>query len=544
MTAEPGVLGAVLRRQVDEAGDRAFLVCEDDRLSYRELSLRSTMLAKGLLATGVGRGTHVALLLPNGPDFAVAALAIARIGAVVVPLSTLSTAAELRDLLDRADVEVVIAAPVVRGRRLDELLVEAIGARPAPREPAAIRSTAVPTVRQLYFVADSDADSPTAGDRPVGGPVDAVLARATEIDDDLLAAVEADVHPGDPLVIVHTSGSTSAPKGVVHAHGPLLDHLRVLNELRSYRGDDVLFSNSPFFWIGGFAYTFLGTLVAGTTVLCSPQGEPGRVLDMMERERPTMCNGYAASALALAADPTFATRDLSSMRRGNLYALMPESARPADPALRTNMLGMTEGGSVVLSGPDERDLPEQLRGSFGRPTPDLEGRIVDRATGSDCEPGAIGELWLRGAPMMLGYYGVERGDAFDADQWFHTGDLVHRDEHDHWYFHGRGDDMIKSSGANVSPAEVAQAILDATGLEAIVFGLPDPDRGQLVAAAVILPVGQEAGPDAVQLRTYLEPLLSGYKIPRVVRVFATTQVPLRSSGKVDLGRLKELFDAG
>lgn len=451
------------------------------------------------------------MLLPNSTEFAVVALAVMRIGAVAVPMSTLSSVAELRTLIDGSDSRLLVASREVRGRRFDELVPEAIGSLP---------SVAAPNLQRVIWVDE------------LGG---------AGVSDELLAAVEERVRPTDPVVIVHTSGSTSAPKGVVHAHGALLDHLDVLNDLRAYGPGEVLFSNSPFFWIGGFAYTFLATLAAGATVLCSAAAEPAKVLDMMERERPTMCNGYAASATALAADPTFAGRDLSSMTRGNLYALMPDGSVPADPALRTNMLGMTEGGSVVMTGTvaeAENDLDERYRGSFGRPTPDLEARIVDRVSGLDCADGERGELWLRGPAMMLGYYGRDRSEVFDADGWFHTGDLVHRDADDHWYFHGRGDDMIKSAGANVSPAEVAEAIASATGLESVVLGIPDADKGQVVGV-VLLTDGE--GLDLASLVEVLRPLLSSYKLPRAVMTMRGTDVPLRSGGKMDLTALREKF---
>ena len=531
-------VGAVLRRWATESPDRTFLVCDDERLTYSELLEQSALVAKGLVAAGAGHGSHVGLLLPNGTDFAVAALAIMRIGAVAVPLSTLSSVAELHTLIDRSDTEILLSATFFRNRRFDELVAEAIGLA-GPCVPPVL-SPKAPALRRLFFYGPG----PLALGTAPGWTSSDLLTGATQVSDELLAAVEDHVRPSDPVVIVHTSGSTSAPKGVVHAHGALIDHLRVLNELRTLRPDDVLFSNSPFFWIGGFAYTFLGTLLAGATTLCSREADPAKVLGLLERERPTMCNGYAASATALAADPSFASRNLSSMRRGNLYSIMPADARAADPQLRTNMLGMTEGGSVVLTGTDEADLPEHLRGSFGRPTPDLEARVVDCTTGEDCAVGERGELWLRGPAMMLGYYGLERSAAFDADGWFHTGDLVHTDEHGHWYFHGRGDDMIKTAGANVSPAEVEEAILSATGLGSIVFGLPDNDKGQVVAVALLLDGDDSRTPDLEQLRVQLARLLSSYKIPRIVHALRATDVPLRSSGKVDMTQLKDLLGAG
>ena len=105
---------------------------------------------------------------------------------------------------------------------------------------------------------------------------------------------------------------------MVHAHGPLIRHLDNLNAIRRYGRDEMLFSNSPWFWIGGFAYALLGTLVAGARLVCSNAPDAAGVLDVLERERPTLVNGFAQSVAHLPQDPSFARRDLSSIRRGNL----------------------------------------------------------------------------------------------------------------------------------------------------------------------------------------------------------------------------------
>ena len=282
--------------------------------------------------------------------------------------------------------------------------------------------------------------------------IEGFLAAGAAVGDDVVAAAGAAVRPSDRMVIVHTSGSTSEPKGVIHQHGTLVRHIDNLNELRRYTEDDVLFSNSPFFWIGGFAYGLLGTLLAGATLVCSNATDPSTTLDLIERVRPTMVNGFAASVAHLAKDPTFPRRDLSSIRRGNLWPIMPDDVRPADPELRHNMLGMTETGSVCLATDDESDQPEHRRGSFGRPVPGFEARIVDPDTGADCETGQVGELWFRGPFLMEGYYGRERHETFTPDGWYRTGDLFHVDDEGFFYFTGRKGDMIKTAGANVVAA--------------------------------------------------------------------------------------------
>lgn len=528
----PLTVGALLAERAAARGDHPLLICDDDVLTYAAAAAASGALAKGLLAAGAGRGTHVALLHPNGPALVTGWLAAARVGAVALPLSTFSTAAELHGLLCHADVEVLLATTSFRGR---DYVADLAGAVPGLdlAAPPPLRTPAVPALRRLAL----DAGAP--GVHP-GWTVAALTAAGAEVGDDVLAAAEVAVAPSDRMVIVHTSGSTSAPKGVIHQHGPLLRHVHTLNGLRRYTEDEVLFSNSPFFWIGGFAYSLLGTLLAGATLVCSNATDPAATLDLLERVRPTMVNGFAAAVAHLAEDPSFGGRDLSSIRRGNLWPIMPAGVRPADPELRHNMLGMTEAGSVCLASEDEGDQPEHRRGSFGRPVPGLEAKVVDPERGEACGDGEVGELWLRGPALMEGYYGRERHVTFTPDGWFRTGDLFETDAEGFFYFRGRRGDMIKTAGANVSPREVEAAIAEATGLVSHVVGIDDPERGQVVVAAVRVPPGRPA-PDPEALRAALRARLSAYKVPRRVVVLADDQVPMLSSGKLDGRALRELL---
>jgi acyl-CoA synthetase (AMP-forming)/AMP-acid ligase II len=332
------------------------------------------------------------------------------------------------------------------------------------------------------------------------------------------------------MVIVHTSGSTSEPKGVIHCHGNLIRHQDNLNQLRRYAPPEILFSSSPWFWIGGFAYALLGTLVAGATLVSSSAAAASDVLDLLERERPTLVNGFAASVAHLPDDPSFAGRDLSSIRRGNLWPIVPPEVRPRDIELHHSMLGMTEAGSVCLASEDESEQPESRRGSFGKPVPGLEAEVRD------------GELWFRGPFLMEGYDGRERHTTFDPDGWYGTGDLVTTDADGFVYFRGRSSDMIKTAGANVSPREVEAAVLEVAGLVAHVVGVDDEARGQIVGALVRAPEGEAV--DLDELRTRLRERLSAYKVPKRLVVVDAADVPVMSSGKLDLRAIKELLRDG
>jgi acyl-CoA synthetase (AMP-forming)/AMP-acid ligase II len=516
MPGDSPTVAEILRHQALSRPEHPLLVCDDDRISYAGADRRSAELARGLIARGGGKGTHVGLLYPNGTEFVVGMLAAARIGAVVVPFSTFVTARELREQLVHSDVEILLSAASFRSHDYVQRLTEVLSHAELDGDERLL-VTAVPQLR--HVIVNSDA----------------ACRGAETVDRALLAATEDDVDGCDVLAIVYTSGSTSAPKGVMHTHAALLEHQRNLNEIRGLTAADKLFCNSPFFWIGGFAFGLLATLVAGSTLVCSNAEDAGATLDLLEAEKPTMTNGFVAGIAHLADHPSFPARDLSSMRRGNLYPIMPPAARPADPELRHQMLGMTEAGSVVLISGDESDQPESRRGSFGKPAPGFQAKIVDS------DPAGVGELCIRGPYVMQRYHKRSREECFDADGWFHTGDLVRADADGFFYFVGRLGTMIKTAGANVSAAEVEKAIAGA-GMEAHVVGIPDDERGQLVAAVIAQPDGADDFDEAA-LRHRLKSELSAYKVPRRFLVVPRAEIPLLSSGKVNTRQLRKLFDA-
>jgi acyl-CoA synthetase (AMP-forming)/AMP-acid ligase II len=531
----PLTIPALLAAKVLTRAGHVLLTVDGESLTYTEANRRSAELARSLLAIGVGPGTRVGLLYPNGPEFVVAWLALARIGAITVPLSTFSTPAELAGFLRGSDVAALFSAHSYRSHDYVVSLCAAIDDLDLAKPPPLLSARA-PSLRRVVF----DHVEPGQIIDP-GWTLPGLLSGAVRIGMDVLAAAESAVTPADRMVIVHTSGSTSEPKGVIHSHGALIRHLDNLNQLRRYGQDEVLFSNSPFFWIGGFAYALLGTLVAGATLVCSNAVNASDVLNVLERTRPTMVNGFAASVAHVAEDPSFASRNLASIRRGNLYPIMPAAVRPVDPELHHAMLGMTEAGSVCLASDDESQQPEHRRGSFGRPVPGFEVAVHRISDGEACAPDEVGELRFRGPFVMEGYDGRERHETFDLEGWFHTGDLVTVDGEGFFYFRGRDSDMIKTSGANVSPREVEAALLEVSGLVGHVVGVYDAGRGQVVAALVRVPDQTEVDADA--LRAQLRDRLSAYKVPKMIVLIPEGDVPMMSSGKIDLRAIKALFDS-
>ena len=219
------------------------------------------------------------------------------------------------------------------------------------------------------------------------------------------------------------------------------------------------------------------------------------------------------------------------MRRGNLYPIMAPDVRPADPELRHTMLGMTEAGSVITISEDESDQPEHRRGSFGRPAPGFETKVVD------------GELCIRGPYVMQRYYKRSREECFDADGWFHTGDLVRTDADGFVYFIGRRDAMIKTAGANVAPAEVETC--DRQGGRRDRRARARTPRRRAGTAGRRGRRGARTAPSSTRPRCAINSRreLSAYKIPRRFAAVRRSEIPVLSSGKVDLTALQKMFDA-
>ena len=322
--------------------------------------------------------------------------------------------------------------------------------------------------------------------------------------------------PADDAFVVYTSGSTATPKAVVHGQRSVVTKPRALAPIFLMDGDDRTLSLLPAFWLGGIAAA-LQVLCTGSTLVYPPTPQLDDVLDMIERHDVTYVVVWHALAKLRAAAKA---RGIDVDRiRGMGSRPRDEHGEPIPPALRANLLGMSESFSAHSGEPIDRRLPADKEGSSGRAINGIERRVVDPETGEEVAPGEVGELQLRGGGLMTGFYKVDRDEVFTPDGFYPTKDLVRIDADGYLWFVGRTGDMIKTSSANVSRLEV-EAALNALPEVALSFvaGLPDPDLGELVVAAVIPAPGAEPTEDG--LRAALRDRLSSFKIPRRI-VFIT-----------------------
>jgi acyl-CoA synthetase (AMP-forming)/AMP-acid ligase II len=511
--------------------DGEFLVTDNERLTFGEADTASLDLADALLASGVGKGTRVGILFPNCAQWLICWLAVARIGALTVPLSTFAPGAELGRLLRHTDVQVLLMGRAITERDLVERITYALPGLdcggPAIAEPT------VPYLRRINVWPRCE--------RAWASPWPSRAESAVP----LACSAEEEVRPADDLVVVTTSGTTALPKSVVHTHGSLVRHAYILARHRGVNSTDRIYSPMPFFWVGGLTMVVLQALSTGAAILAQDVFEPGSTLALLERERATFISCWAQASQAMADHPDFAKRDLSSVRGGTMLQALPPDRRPSEPDLTPNLLGMTEtGGPHTMVEVPDTPLPPELRGSFGIPLPRVvQHRIVDPASGVEAAAGDEGEIQVRGQILMSGVYKQERHEVFTADGWYDTGDRGWFDDAGHLHFTGRATALIKTAGSNVSPAEV-ESVLDAMPgvLHSFVVALPHPVRGEVVAAAVVPADGAPLSVETIVAHARRN--LSTFKVPKVIRLVAESDLPMLPTGKVDRRGLVRLLTAG
>ena len=537
---------AVVRRAATSFGDNDFIVMPDRRMTYAEAEVASRRVGKQLLAAGVGKGTRIGFMFPYGTDWVVAWLAIARIGAIGMPFSTSYKPAELRKALRFGDVDTLLVPSTMLGQ--DQLAyIEAAVPGLAEAGPEPLRIPALPFLRHVCVSGPSDRlwakalpldfrlGATGGADAGSGnGPASSTVTGGEDISDEFFEAVEAEVTPSDLMMTIFTSGTTSEPKGVVHTHGNFLRHGANLARFAGLTSESRRLCAMPFFWIGGVGLALNFALSVGSAILCVERFEPDAVLDLMEAEGATELAVWPQLGQRMQRYIVETGRDV---RRIPAFAPRPTT----DYGLLHNSLGMTETmGPHSAPGPEaERILPEEMRGSFGLLVPCVEHRIVDPETNATLDEGAVGEICIRGYSLMNGLYKWERHETFDDDGWYHTGDKGFiRDGY--LYFLGRRSEMIKTSGSNVAPREV-ELLLESfpeVGL-AVVVGLPDAERGEVVAAALVPAAGTAIDPAETLRRAGGE--LSNYKVPRRVLVLGEGEMPYLANGKPDRLTVRELL---
>ena len=492
------------------------------RRTWAELRAESRVVAKKLVGLGVGKGTRVGLLCANRPEWLPLAFGALRLGAVLVPFSTLWKRDEIAYALTHADVQLLLTLPGFLKHdylaSLREIVPELPGAT-----PGRLLSAGAPALRRVVLL---------EGEAP---GTERWRDLSADVADDFLDAVQASVHPTDPAVVFFTSGTTSQAKAVVQSHGSLTISARRIADCLGIGPDDAWWGHMPLFWSGGFVMGALATLAGGGRVVLHEVVEPGAALALLEAERCTIMLGWHQAG-PLLDHPDFAKRRLYLKKGSGGTHPLATRLLGADH-VSVGMFGMTETATCVTCGRWD-DSVELRTGTFGPPLAGMEVRIVDPETLQPVAPGETGEILVRGPTLMEGYYRVPREQTFGAGGFFRTGDLGYLDDTGRLHFGSRLKDVIKTAGVNVAATEVEEALARHPSVKAAhVVGVPDPVRGENIAAFVVLAAG--AVGDVEALRAFCRENLASYKVPREVFFIAEADVPRTGTGKIEKPALRK-----
>jgi fatty-acyl-CoA synthase len=471
------------------------------RWTYTDLRAEARRMARALVAAGVERGDAVGIVMGNRPEALAAIFGAAMAGAIAVPMSTFAPRRELAFMAELAEVSVVLTQARLRSRRFGD-------------DVRALQPE-LPALREVDVVGED-------------GWAD-FLDGAAAVGDDELDRRIAGAEPDHPALVIFSSGTTSSPKGMLHANRAPAQQMWVQARIFGRHEGTRMWTALPLFWTAGFNTAVGSTLAAGGCWVAQEAFDPGEALALMSRERVTEPYTLPHQTAALEEHPDWATTDLSS-----LTCVYGKSAYARHPSVKgdTGWLmpvgyGLSETCAFVASHWSDATR-EATRRSMGKLLPGVQLRVIDPGTGRALAVDEVGELAVKGPTLMLGYLGKEPADCVDEDGFFHTGDAGHVDERGELHFGGRRTEMIKTAGANVSPAELEVELRACPPVKlSRVVGVPDPRLDEIVVACVTLKEGAEA--TEADIQAFLRERVSSYKVPKRVLFFADGEIPMTSS---------------
>jgi fatty-acyl-CoA synthase len=492
----------LLRRTALREPDRTAIVYRDLRQSYAELDAMVSRAAGALAARGVAAGDRIAIFSHNNHAFVVCYFALARLGAVSVPINFMLGPAEVGYVLEHAEATGLIA---------EDALVPVAGQTPGVQD-LAVRAVI------MDHGGDVPADwEPVADWLAFDGP----------------AAPDALIGDDDLAQLIYTSGTESRPKGAMLTHRSLIAQYVSCVTDGEMSGDDIEVHSLPLYHCAQLHCFLTPGVYLGAANIVLPGADPALILATIEAEGATKLFCPPTVWISLLRHPDFGRRDLSSLRKGYYGAsIMPvevlKEISTRLPQVRLfNFYGQTEMGplATVLKPADQ----ERKAGSAGRAALNVETLVVDDAD-QPVPAGEIGEIVHRSPHAMLGYWrDPGRTAQTFAHGWFHSGDLGALDDEGYLTVVDRKKDMIKTGGENVASREVEEAIYQHPAVaEVAVFGLPHPRWIEAVTAAVVVRDGASVTED--ELAGHCRERLAPFKVPKHL-VFVDT-LPKNASGKL------------
>jgi crotonobetaine/carnitine-CoA ligase len=507
-------LSQVLRKRVERWGDKPWIVAGDRILTYGEVDALSNRLANGLGAAGIGAGRTVLIMLPSTPDFVVVWCALAKLGAIEVPVNTHLKGAVLANIINGSCADTLLIDPQFHDR------VEAV-------------ADDLTGLKRLIL-------GPGAGDS--GDPPPAIADRYETLRfGDLMTAESAAAPEGGPrhrdlMAVMYTSGTTGPSKGVMITHAHAYEYALSVVELLEMTEDDVYYAPLPLFHIAGQWAGVYACCIMGATIVLPESFSLGRFWDDVNRHRATCTFLLGAMANFLHGQPPREDDAGNSLERALIVPLLPEVE---DFKQRFGCLVSTTWGSTEINVPTRSgfDLPDNR--TCGRVAVDrYEVRIVDEDD-NEVPPGVPGEAVVRAREpwiLMAGYWNDPQATAWAwRNLWLHSGDMLMRDADGNLYFVDRTRDAIRRRGENISSMEVENEInAHEQVLESAVIPVASAHTEQEVMAVVVPKPGAALDPAA--LIRFLAPRMAYFMVPRYVDIVA--ELPKTQTGKIQKFELR------
>lgn len=499
-------------------GDKDYLVYQDERATYAEAQAYSASIANWLHQQGVGPGDRVAIAMRNYPEWMLAYWAITSMGAVVVGMNAWWVPHEMHYGLQDSAPKVLICDRE-RLQRFEEIRSD-------------FPDIIVTAVRLKDEAPEDVIDWVEVINTPPEMP-------------------EVTIDPDDDACIFYTSGTTGRPKGAQLTHRGCVNNIMNLAfantvqpmALAKARGTPpadpaaapavASLIATPLFHVTANNCVAQASTIAGGKLVHMYKWDAAEALKLIEREKITTFSAVPMMAREVLMHPDFETTDTSSLQSmgGGGAAMQPDLVKKVGESLTNTQpgtgYGMTETCGIIsaLSSAFFQDRPT----SCGPAMPTFESKCVN-AAGETLPPGEVGELWVRGAPVIKGYINRPEATAESiTDGWLHTGDVAYLDEDGFIYLVDRAKDMVLRGGENVYCAEVENALFDHPDVsECVVFAVPDDRLGEEVGAAIYPKPGADPTPESI--REHCKGLLAPYKVPRYLW-FRDEPIPRNASGK-------------
>lgn len=530
-------LGQWMEHWAETTPDKEYMVYSDRnlRFTWKQFNERVDNMAKGLMAIGVKKGTHVGIWATNVPDWLTFLYAGAKIGAVLVTVNTNYKQSELEYLIENADVHTLcITEGVFDGSYIDMVYTMAPELRTSQR--GYFKSERFPKLKNVVYI----------GQEKFRGMYNTaeILLIGENIEDNILEEAKKQVNSQDVVNMQYTSGTTGFPKGVMLTHHNITNNGFFTGEGMGFTAADKLCCCVPLFHCFGVVLATMNCLTHGCTQVMVERFDPLLVLASIHKERCTALYGVPTMFIAEMNHPMFDMFDLTSLRTGIMAgSLCPvELMRGVTEKMHithiTSVYGLTESSpGMTHSVLDDPFEPRCL--TVGKEYPFTEVVVLDPETGEECPVEVQGEMCCRGYLVMKGYYKNPQATAevIDKNGWLHSGDLGIKDKDGYYRITGRIKDMIIRGGENVYPREIEEFLYHLPGLKDVqVAAVPSKKYGEEIGAFIILHEGASVTEDEV--KDFCRGKIARHKIPKYI--FFVDTFPMTGSGKIQKFKLKDL----